>query len=294
MRSAKLVDRACRRSRVPRPLDLWSVDDCHQGAFDELEAGADPRPLRTAGRRWMPTAAGSRRGQVPPERRAPQDRTAATIWSRPYGQSARRVALLMNLPSRLARVRGAADAAPIRDFLYGLGKLRKCQHMYLAETTDRGLGVFAAREFSVGEIVMMDFDGDYYDQVLSYAELRERNISLKYPLQVGRDLFRLPSGTIDDFMNHSCDSNAGIRLYPHGSIILAIRHINVHEEITFDYSTYLNNPYEQLRCHCGAKNCRGLIGNFNELPKDLQQRYLALRVVGEFALQDHAADDALA
>jgi hypothetical protein len=113
----------------------------------------------------------------------------------------------------LGTSRRGAEPASVRDFAYSLRKLRKCQHMYLAETADRGIGVFAAREFAAGDVVMMDFDGDFYDQVLTYREMCERKITLKYPLQVGRDLFRVPSGSIDDFTNHSCDPSTGIRLY---------------------------------------------------------------------------------
>jgi hypothetical protein len=72
----------------------------------------------------------------------------------------------------LARTDDEAEPAPVRDFAYSLRKLRKCQHLYLAETAERGTGVFAAREFARGDIVMMDFDPNYYDQVLSYRELR--------------------------------------------------------------------------------------------------------------------------
>jgi uncharacterized protein len=194
----------------------------------------------------------------------------------------------------LARVRSVAAVTPIREFSYNLRKLRKCQHMYLAETANRGVGVFAAREFSPGDVVMMDFDGDYYEQLLSYQELCERNLDLKYPLQVGRDLFRIPSGSIDDFTNHSCDPTTGIRLYPRGTIILAIRKIHMHDEITFDYSTYLNNRYEKILCHCGVANCRGVIGNFSTLPRELRQYYLSLGIVGDFALEDGVAADAAA
>jgi uncharacterized protein len=200
----------------------------------------------------------------------------------------------MNVPRSLPRARHEANGATVRDFAHNLRKLKKCQHLYLAETVGRGIGVFAARRFSPGAIVMMDFDGDYYDQVLSYEALRASNIDLKYPLQVGPDLFRIPSGTIDDFTNHSCDPNTGIRLYARGSVTIAIRHIDVHDEITFDYSTYLNNPYERIACRCGSKNCRGMIGNFATLPRTLQQRYLALGIVGDFVLEEQAADDVLA
>jgi uncharacterized protein len=200
----------------------------------------------------------------------------------------------MNMPHGLLQAHREATVAPIRNFSHNLRKLRKCQHLYLAETAGRGIGVFAARPFAPGDIVMMDFDGDYYDQVMSYEELRKNNITLKYPLQVGPDLFRIPSGTIDDFINHSCNPNTGIRLYARGAIILAIGYIAMHDEVTFDYSTYLNNPYERIVCRCASQNCRGVIGNFTTLPLNLQQRYLALRIVGDFALEEPAVDDALA
>jgi hypothetical protein len=201
---------------------------------------------------------------------------------------------VMKVLHGLPRARHEANGTPIRDFAHNLRKLQKCQHLYLADTGDRGVGVFAARRFSPGDTVMMDFDGDYYDEVLSYEELCQRNIALKYPLQVGPDLFRIPSGTIDDFINHSCDPNTGIRLYARGAVILAIQPIEIHDEITFDYSTYLNNPYERITCHCGSENCRGVIGNFTTLPTDSQRRYLALRIVGDFVLGGQAVDDALA
>jgi hypothetical protein len=194
----------------------------------------------------------------------------------------------------LARVHSVATVTSIRDFSYNLRKLRKCQHLYLAETALRGVGVFAAREFSPGDVVMMDFDGDYYEQLLTYQELCERGLDLKYPLQVGENLFRVPSGSIDDFTNHSCDPNTGIRLYPRGTLILAIRKISTNDEITFDYSTYLNNPYEKIHCRCGTANCRGIIGNFDTLPRELQQYYLELGIVGDFALEDIVAADAAA
>jgi hypothetical protein len=117
-------------------------------------------------------------------------------------------------------------------------------------------------------------------------------IDLKYPLQVGPDQFRVPSGSIDDFMNHSCEPTTGIRLYPHGIVVMAIRPIKIHDEITFDYSTYLNNTYERITCRCGTSACRGIIGNFSTMPKGRQERYLALRVVGDFVHEAGAADGA--
>jgi hypothetical protein len=199
---------------------------------------------------------------------------------------------VVNVERSLARADDRASPTPIRDFAHGLRKLRKFQYLYLAETAERGIGVFAAREFAPGDIVMMDFDANYYDQVLSYKELCAQKIDLKYPLQVGPDRFRVPSGSLDDFLNHSCDPAAGIRMYPHGIVVVALRPIRMHEEVTFDYSTYLNNPYEHLICRCGAKECRGIVGNFDTLPKDRQERYMALRVIGDFVLEGGVVDGA--
>lgn len=171
----------------------------------------------------------------------------------------------------------------LRDFGYALRKLSKCHYMYIADTGKYGLGVFAARPFSQGEVLMIDTDGDYYEQVFSYRELLARGIGLDNTLQVDRDAFKLPTGSLDDFTNHSCDPNTGIRLLPGGTVILALRDITEHEEITYDYSTYLNNPHESMPCRCGARACRGIIGNFQSLPEALRRRYLDLDIVGAFA-----------
>jgi uncharacterized protein len=161
-------------------------------------------------------------------------------------------------------------------------KLTKCLSVYIADTERCGLGIFAAKPFEAGAVVMVDEDGDYFRNVVSYRELQRLGYDLDITLQVGLDAFKLPNGSLDDFTNHSCDPNTGIRLTARGTIVLALRDIAAHEELTYDYSTYLNNPYESLNCLCGAANCRGVVGNFSTLPAELRQRYQALGIVGDF------------
>jgi hypothetical protein len=132
---------------------------------------------------------------------------------------------------------------------------------------------------------MADEDGDYFDQVVSYAELLRLGCDLGRTIQVGPDAFKLPTGTLDDFTNHSCDPNTGVRLTARGTVVVALRDIAAHEELTYDYSTYLDNPYESMVCRCGAPNCRGVIGSFATLPAELRERYIALGVVGAFVRQ---------
>ena len=167
-----------------------------------------------------------------------------------------------------------------------LRKLRKCLYIYIGETPRGDLGIFAAKSFQFGDLIMADEDGDYYDNVHTAKEIIRRGLSFDRTLQVGADRFKLANGSIDDFTNHSCTPNTGIRLTPKGTKILAIRDIEPHDELTYDYSTYLSNPYEILACTCGAGNCRRLIGSFRTLPQELKQAYLALDIVGAFARDD--------
>lgn len=170
----------------------------------------------------------------------------------------------------------------IRDFDYTLRKLKKCLHLYVADTGSHGLGVFTAKPWNEGESILVDLDGDYYEQVMTYEQLVNIGIDIGITLQVGVDAYKLPTGSLEDFTNHSCDPNTGIRLTSRGTVVVALRDIEADEELTYDYSTYLGNPYEKMQCLCGSEKCRGVVGNFEELPDDLKKKYLDLRIVGNF------------
>lgn len=172
--------------------------------------------------------------------------------------------------------------SPLRDFEYTFRKLKKCLYIYAADTGKYGLGIFTAKPWKEGEFVLIDLDGDYYEQVVNYKELKQMGIDIASTLQVGVDAYKLPTGSLEDFTNHSCNPNTGIRLISRGTVIVALRDIDAHEELTYDYSTYLRNPYEAMECMCGSDNCRGIVGNFETLPEELKEKYLRLDVVGEF------------
>ncbi len=178
-----------------------------------------------------------------------------------------------------------------------LRKLRKCLYIYIGEMARGDLGIFAAKAFRPGEVIMIDDDGDYYNNVCSYKDLIRLGYGFDRTLQVGIDTFKLPNGNIDDFTNHSCEPNTGIRLTQKGTIIVAIRNIEPHDELTYDYSTYINNPYERLNCDCGAAKCRQFIGDFKSLPKFLQLTYRTLGIVGAFvdeSWEEKIKEDAMA
>ena len=180
----------------------------------------------------------------------------------------------------------------MNDALSRLRKLTKCLHIYIAETPERGFGIFAARAFAEGSTIVVDEDGDYYAGVMTLAEALARGYDLSQDLfQIGTDAFLLPNANLDDFVNHSCDPSTGLRLTPNGYRMVALRDIAPGDELTYDYSTYISGTPERMTCACGAAACRGTIGAFETLPPPLQRRYLTLGVVGRFVAAQRMADD---
>ncbi|MGF1561494.1 MAG: SET domain-containing protein [Geminicoccaceae bacterium] len=166
-----------------------------------------------------------------------------------------------------------------------LRRLARCQYLYVAATPGKGVGIFAAHAFAAGDLIVEDLSGDYYDEVYSLADLAALGADLsQHAFQIGDDQYLLPNGNIDDLVNHSCEPNTGIQLLPEGYRMIALRDIARDEELTYDYSTYISNADEQLRCLCGAPACRGLIGPFNTLPEQRQRLYRRFNVVGAFVL----------
>ena len=103
---------------------------------------------------------------------------------------------------------------------------------------------------------------------LAALSLQER----EHSVQVEEGLF-LASTILDDpadFINHSCTPNAGMS----GQIaVVAMRDIEVGEDITFDYAMTDGEPYDEFTCACLTSECRRRVtGNDWRLP-ELWQRY---------------------
>src|SRR5690606_29175849 len=75
-------------------------------------------------------------------------------------------------------------------------------------------------------------------------------------LEIADGYYLTSSGQIDDFVNHSCEPNCGLRFHGvFGSqkiILNSLRDIEAGEELTFDYSTYLSGRFEPFSCACGT------------------------------------------
>jgi hypothetical protein len=175
-------------------------------------------------------------------------------------------------------------------------KITKTQYIYIGDAGRCGLGIFAAKNFPQGQTIITDDDGDYYSATYTYAQIVSMGLDLvKHGFQIDHDRYLLPHGSIDDLINHSCEPTAGITLTERGYRLVALREIAVGEQVTYDYSTYIANPQERLRCCCGSKRCRGEVGPFRDLPLWWRAYYLERDVVGAFAAADgsgHEADGA--
>jgi hypothetical protein len=142
----------------------------------------------------------------------------------------------------------------------------KCQ---VVEAPEKGgHAVRAVAPVRAGEVVAVWSGG-----ILTTAELAALPEEYReHSVQVEEGLF-LTSFVPDDpadFINHSCDPNAGMS----GQIVLvAMRAIAEGEEITFDYAMTDGDPYDEFACACQGPLCRGRVtGDDWRLP-ELWRRY---------------------
>jgi hypothetical protein len=106
------------------------------------------------------------------------------------------------------------------------------------------------------------------------------DIAPDHVMEIGDNEVFLPSGALDDYVNHSCDPNcrldfrAGRRIY-----LVALREIAPGEELSFDYATTTTRagiaafPGWRFQCLCGTANCRGEVGSAEDLPAERLQHY---------------------
>jgi hypothetical protein len=91
-------------------------------------------------------------------------------------------------------------------------------------------------------------------------------------VEVDEGIYLLPISVGDtaDYINHSCNPNAGLR----GQIsLVAMKDISPLSEVCFDYAMTDSSDYDEFECHCGTPNCRKKItGNDWKLP-ELHTRY---------------------
>jgi uncharacterized protein len=137
-----------------------------------------------------------------------------------------------------------------------------------AEPDKGGFGVYAIEAVAAGEVVSVW--GGY---IVNAEQLETLPHDVQqHSVQIEEGLYSATIGGAEtaDFINHSCDPNLGLR----GQIALvALRDIEVGEEVCFDYAMTDCTPYDEFECHCGTAVCRGTVrGDDWKLP-ELWARY---------------------
>ena len=156
--------------------------------------------------------------------------------------------------------------------------ITESENFLIVKNTKNGKGVFANKKFRSGEIIF-EFHGKFftYEKLPTpYNEVEDHYV------QIGKSLYMGPSGGIDDFFNHSCAPNTGLKINGKKVFLIAIEDIMSGDEITWDYSTTMDEDDWEMDCECGSKNCRGRIRDFKYLPQDTRKRYLELGIVPEY------------
>jgi len=131
----------------------------------------------------------------------------------------------------------------------------------------KGKGVFARRDFRVGEFIFRRRHGRKVaaaDLPLLSEEETRHLCELDFDLSA----VLLPPGC---YLNHSCDPNAMRK----GVKVFAWRDIAAGEEITIDYRLNAFDETSRLECRCETAVCPGLVvGSFFSLDAARQRAYL--------------------
>lgn len=145
-----------------------------------------------------------------------------------------------------------------------------------------GKSVFANNNFKKGEEII-EFTGKSFTRKQLPAPY---NMDNDYYVQVGKNKYLGPSGSFDDFINHSCNPNSGLIFKNNKIILTAIKNIKKGNEIMWDYSTTIDEDDWKMSCLCGSKLCRKKIRDFKYLPKKIKKKYIGLGIVPDFILKE--------
>lgn len=114
-----------------------------------------------------------------------------------------------------------------------------------------GKAVYARDVIEPGELIAV-----WTGRIVSTEELDELPEDIRrHTVQVEEGLYLASHGPDEgpDFINHSCEPNAGLE----GQIaIVALRRIVPGEEVTIDYAMCDGSPYDEFDCACGSPICR--------------------------------------
>lgn len=146
-----------------------------------------------------------------------------------------------------------------------------------------GKGLFAVKDFDKQD-TLLEIKGVL---IFCYEEDDLDEKTRSNTIRFDGEMYLSPKGELGDFVNHSCEPNSKIFKNKGKLYLVAIKNIAKGEEITFDYSTIIaSDDFWTMKCNCGSTTCRGTIGQFKKLPKKLRDKYLSLKMVPRYILNN--------
>ncbi|XP_057830983.2 uncharacterized protein LOC131041790 isoform X2 [Cryptomeria japonica] len=143
---------------------------------------------------------------------------------------------------------------------------RKEKRIKIIKTKSCGWGAEAAEVIKKGEFVI-EYVGEVINDALCEErlwEMKHRGVHNFYMCEIGKDFIidATFKGNQSRFLNHSCDPNCKLEKWRvDGETrvgIFAAQDIRVGESLTYDYRFIQFGP--NVKCHCGAANCQGDLG----------------------------------
>lgn len=129
--------------------------------------------------------------------------------------------------------------------------------VYLKQSNISGTGLFAAEKIEKGQIILI-FGGNLSNKQDRNTGkfIRSTCIGITEDLILGE--YELSKKDLSDYINHSCNPNAGLE---DAITLVAINDIEIDDEILCDYAIWEDNEEWLMKdyCQCGAKNCRHTI-----------------------------------
>lgn len=156
--------------------------------------------------------------------------------------------------------------------------------IFVKKSDIQGNGMFARRAIKKNESVHF-MTGQEISLLKCIALILLRKVPVDNPLQIEKWSYMILDET-SVAVNHSCDPNCTI---VGKNELIAIKDIEVGEEITFDYSlTVIPNfytKYWKMTCGCGSEKCRKYVSNIDSIGKNQLMSYLRNNQMQQYALE---------
>jgi hypothetical protein len=135
----------------------------------------------------------------------------------------------------------------------------------VAPSAIAGKGLFATRRIKKNEVIMR-IEGPIIRRPFFYDYRVDAN-----GVSVGRHAWKVPYRHSHwRYINHCCVPNAGLST---SSTVVAMKDIQVGEEITIDYACAEAGLSWKMKCACARYECRKVIRSVQHLPMPLFKKY---------------------